>query len=100
MNICILDGREIKDRMELHNKIEISLGFPYWYGRNLDALYDCLTDVEEEAEIWVFYKSEMEEYLGIEYVQALIKVIQRAAEANNKIKLGMEETCMGKSFTH
>lgn len=91
MKVCILDGKEIKDRMILHNRLAVSLGFPYWYGRNLDALYDCLTDIGEETEIQLFGKSIMEEYLGKEYVQSLVKVIQRAAEENCNIRWEWKE---------
>jgi ribonuclease inhibitor len=32
---------------ELHEQISLALGFPDYYGYNLDALYDCLSsDVE------------------------------------------------------
>ena len=51
MRICILDGNKLTNRELLHNALAESLSFPNWYGRNLDALYDCLTDFHEEAEI-------------------------------------------------
>lgn len=85
MNICILDGREIKDRGMLHDTLAVSLRFPDWYGRNLDALYDCLTDLQEDTEIQILHESIMEEHLG-EYAISLVKVIHMAAEDNSKIK--------------
>lgn len=30
---------------ELHDTLARELEFPAWYGRNLDALYDCLTEI-------------------------------------------------------
>jgi ribonuclease inhibitor len=30
---------------ELHQKIAATLFFPDWYGHNLDALYDCLSEI-------------------------------------------------------
>lgn len=90
MNICVLDGREIRDREMLHDSLAVSLHFPYWYGRNLDALYDCLTDLGEETEIRFLWKSVMETYLG-EYVTSLLGVIARAAEENPKIMWKVEE---------
>lgn len=35
----------ITDRASLHEKLKACLGLPEWYGANLDALYDCLTDL-------------------------------------------------------
>lgn len=89
MNLCVLDGREIKDRKMLHDLLAVSLRFPYWYGRNLDALYDCLTDMGEETEIQLWYQNRMEEYLGEEYVQSLVRVICMAAENNCNIRWRM-----------
>ena len=36
---------------QLHGKIGEALAFPSWYGANLDALYDCLTDLEEDTHL-------------------------------------------------
>lgn len=36
----------IDTKEALHTAIAQALAFPDWYGMNLDALYDCLTDVE------------------------------------------------------
>lgn len=35
------------DKKELHARIAAALSFPDWYGHNLDALMDCLTDLDE-----------------------------------------------------
>jgi len=39
-----LDGME-----SLHEQLAEALHFPETYGRNLDALYDCLTEVREDV---------------------------------------------------
>ena len=41
------------DRMHLHEVFAKELNFPQWYGKNLDALYDCLTDIPEDTEVTV-----------------------------------------------
>lgn len=38
----IIDCASIHSPEELHLAIADALSFPDWYGRNLDALYDCL----------------------------------------------------------
>ena len=35
------------DKKELHARLAAALDFPDWYGHNLDALMDCLTDLDE-----------------------------------------------------
>ena len=44
-----LDGTMGMDA--IHTQLAETFRFPDYYGRNLDALYDCLTDVQEDARI-------------------------------------------------
>lgn len=50
MNVTI-DCGGCADRRELHARIAAALNFPDWYGHNLDALMDCLTDLDETTVI-------------------------------------------------
>ena len=36
---------------EIHERLAKSLRFPDYYGRNLDAIYDCMTEVQEDVHI-------------------------------------------------
>ena len=47
----ILDGKRLRYRCRVHRVLARKLGFPAWYGRTLDALYDCLTDLHEDTEL-------------------------------------------------
>ena len=38
-----LDGRALDSREALHQALSALLAFPAYYGKNLDALHDCLT---------------------------------------------------------
>lgn len=40
-----IDCTRIDSSAALHRCIAQTLSFPPWYGNNLDALYDCLTDL-------------------------------------------------------
>lgn len=44
-----LDGKLIKK--EGHDYLASELNFPDYYGKNLDALYDCLCEIECEIEL-------------------------------------------------
>lgn len=44
-----LDGNLIKK--DGHDYLMKALGLPDYYGKNLDALYDCLTEMECEIEL-------------------------------------------------
>ena len=84
MLICILDGNNITNRETLHDTLISSLHLPDWYGRNLDALYDCLVDIQEETEIRLFHEEALENYLG-HYAKALQKAVSRACQENPRI---------------
>ena len=54
MQKIILDLRHITDRDALYDAIEEAFSFPAYFGRNLDALFDCLTDISEATCIGLF----------------------------------------------
>lgn len=76
-----LDGREMRDRAATHDYLKEQLHLPDYYGRNLDALYDLLTECGEERTILLNHKDEMETQLG-RYAEALLDTFQVAAEKN------------------
>ena len=51
MKEMTLDVSNLADRGEFHALLKEALEFPQWYGENLDALYDCLTDLSEDIEV-------------------------------------------------
>lgn len=42
-----IDLSDCKNRFDLHNTIMKALEIPDFYGKNLDALWDCLTGIIE-----------------------------------------------------
>ena len=45
--MIVLDGRHMTDRGELHAELKRKLSLPEYYGNNLDALNDCLSERRE-----------------------------------------------------
>ena len=45
VNAVTLNCARLADRELAHTYLAGSLSLPAWYGRNLDALYDCLTEL-------------------------------------------------------
>ena len=55
----LLDGEQIRDREQLHSVLAERLDLPAWYGANLDALYDCLTDIRDDTRLTVFHSGKL-----------------------------------------
>ena len=47
MKQITLDGNILADAALVHDYLKEQLQFPEYYGKNLDALYDCLTDLDD-----------------------------------------------------
>lgn len=43
---------DVKSFDEFHDLIREKLNFPEYYGRNLDAMHDCLTDIVDDVEVF------------------------------------------------
>ena len=43
----VLDGKKMVSKEEAHKYLKETFGFPEYYGENLDALHDCLTEMTD-----------------------------------------------------
>lgn len=68
----------------LHNYLRSVLALPVYYGANLDALYDCLTELDAATELVVLAAIADEAHLGW-YGEQLLQVLQDAAEENGAL---------------
>lgn len=64
MKIILLDGNKIKSKSDVHSLFSMELAFPEWYGKNLDALHDMLTDISDEIGIIAVNTDQLEINLG------------------------------------
>ena len=85
MITILLDGA-VLDRTTLHDLFSRELSFPAWYGRNLDALYDCLTDLSEDVEL---HLQNWESWEDARYARNLLRLFYRAAEENPHLHITM-----------
>ena len=68
MKEIIIDGSAIFTSPDLHEALANALSFPAHYGKNLDALYDCLTEIREDTHLelrnWHHIESHLKDYSG------------------------------------
>ena len=51
MKQIVISCAGIDSSRQLHELLHRELALPDWYGHNLDALYDCLTSMQEETSL-------------------------------------------------
>ncbi len=82
MRIFVLDGKDMKNREKAYAVIAQTLGFPDWFGHNLDALADCLAELDSETAIVFVNTQKLSENLG-DYAGKMLSCFREAAEELN-----------------
>jgi RNAse (barnase) inhibitor barstar len=85
-NSYYIDLTGVENRTELHDRIEQGLPVPEWYGRNLDALKDCLEEVDEETDV-VLDRECITIMCENPYAYKVLLVLGRAAENNPNLNI-------------
>ena len=83
-----LSGNKMTSREVLHTYLAKKLAFPSYYGKNLDALHDCLCERSTPLHITVTYANRLKEHLG-DYGETLLQVLQDTTEENELISLSV-----------
>ena len=84
MKEITIDCRGFVPRSDLHRAFADALDFPDHYGNNLDALYDCLTEISGKVRLLDWEVAEIK--LGA-YGKKAKKVIAAAALHNTDLDL-------------
>ena len=72
-NVYELDGTCLRGREAAHAYLQEMLGFPAWYGKNLDALYDLLTEQTEETMIFISDADAADEAILETFTDAMVE---------------------------
>ena len=73
----IIDGSVLSEEAAVHDLFTRALDLPEWYGRNLDALYDVLTERGEPLRLLVRNREAL-----AEYAEDLLRTLAEAAAEN------------------
>ncbi len=80
-----LDARKLQTKTDAHPYLKEMLSFPDYYGNNLDALFDCLTDLGPTQVCM-----EHTELQG-SYYEKILRVFKDAHKANPDLELLTQE---------
>lgn len=68
----------------LHDILARELSFPAWYGRNLDALHDCLTAICENTQITFLH------FTALPFPSAgLLRVLRDSENGNPHLEISL-----------
>ncbi|MEC1403663.1 barstar family protein [Bacillus subtilis] len=80
MRKIMIDGKDFENIEVLHDVLKDKLDFPNYYGRNLDALWDCLTGwVDLPLTLVLIHFEFSNTFLG-SYADDVLEVLQEAQE--------------------
>ncbi|MDD6345358.1 MAG: barstar family protein [Oscillospiraceae bacterium] len=70
---------------ELHEELAQKLGFPEYYGKNLDALYDCLSEMESlNADIYI-----SDENISNSTIDSILDIFYKVSEENSRFSFSV-----------
>ena len=82
MKIVILDAKKMLEKEKMHEYFAKKFDFPEYYGKNLDALFDCLCEINEPTLI----KLKNEKFLDDSAKESLIRLFRDVCNENELVK--------------
>ena len=86
MRKIVLEGKYLLDKGTSHEYLKKTLNFPEYYGKNLDALYDCLTDLGETVIEIKMPEGQIPDD-ETAYFKKILRVFQMAAKENENLSV-------------
>ncbi|MFC4804257.1 barstar family protein [Filifactor villosus] len=80
-----LDGKKMKTAEKTHLYLRVKLDLPYYYGDNLDALWDCLSEISDISIITLENSTVLKKHLGT-YADSLIRIFEDYTHENPDFK--------------
>ena len=81
-----LNGSRLCNRSDMSDYMSEVFNFPDYFGRNLDALHDCLEEVDEEVDV-VLDRECVKTMCSNDYAYKVLLILGRAAQNNPNIRI-------------
>ncbi len=80
----------VKSVYDIHERIQEGLKLPDYYGKNLDALWDCITDMDAPVEIYIYGAQKLGKENREFFIEKIMKIFEEAkgwfAESGEKFE--------------
>lgn len=86
MKTLIIDGKLMKSKDSLYLHLKRVLALPNYFGNNLDALWDVLTEEDELTEIVFINTDQVKKHLG-QYGVQLINLLEKLERQNKNYRV-------------
>ena len=87
-NIYTVDFEGVQYYLEIHKALKDGLDFPNYYGENLDALWDCLTEFIDPDDVIILKNYQFDENDNAEYAKKILNVFKDAKHFANDAYAG------------
>lgn len=94
MKTVTLNGARMTSKEAAHRYLAARLGFPDYYGCNLDALWDVLSTMSDPVRVRLINKNRLVYGLG-SYGKELLKVFADAARENANLSFEISDGSLG-----
>ena len=86
-HICIIDGATVRSIEDVYFDFARQLGFPPYFGRNLDALFDSLSDAPGPLRIVLKSSDELRNTLGAKKYRQLVSVLLQVQSMRKDVRV-------------
>ena len=90
MKSVVIRGEEFDSMAAVHEYMAENLDFPSYYGKNLSALYDVLTEEDQETRIEIDFENMQDDEM-IRSLERMVEVISDATAENDRLALTVLE---------
>ncbi|MDD3337260.1 MAG: barstar family protein [Lachnospiraceae bacterium] len=77
---------QLQEERAAQDMLKQLFDFPPYYGKNLDAFYDALSELTEDTVVYLDMECDGEIILS-DYAARVMQVLQDAAEENDRLQL-------------
>lgn len=88
MKYVVIDCEKLLQKEQAHLYLAEVFNFPDYYGKNLDALFDCLTEL---GECTIVLEGESILRGTDSYGIKVLKVLEEASRVNSNLRLKIQE---------